>query len=248
MALARKWFAFVPNLLTSFNLACGSLAIYFVVIGQIKLAVFLMLAAAAFDFFDGFAARLLHVSGPMGKELDSLADVVSFGLLPGFLVLHLQSHFLFQTTIAQMNPSSTFEILICLSALIIPILSAIRLAKFNIDTRQSDRFIGLPTPANALFFASLVWSFYYEPPMAGNQNILIIALLVLSVVFSLLLVSEIPLIALKFKTFDIKTNRFRYALILFAVLSIVFAGISGIWMTIIFYILLSTFQHVVEKK
>lgn len=248
MASARKWFAFVPNLLTSFNLACGSLAIYFVVIGQIKIAVFLMLAAAVFDFFDGFAARLLHVSGPMGKELDSLADMVTFGLLPGFLVLHMQSHFLFKTTIALMKPSSILEILICLSTLIIPILSAIRLAKFNIDTRQSDRFIGLPTPANALFFASLVWSFYYEPPIAGNEHLLIIALFILSVVFSLLLISEIPLIALKFKTFDIKTNGFRYALILLAVMSVVFAGISGIWMTIIFYILLSTLQHFMEKK
>lgn len=248
MAQVRKWFAFVPNLLTSLNLASGSLAIYFVFIGQIKTAVFLMLAAAVFDFLDGFAARLLNVSGPMGKELDSLADMISFGLLPGFLVLHLQCHFLFDTTIAQMKPESAVKILICLATLIVPVLSAIRLAKFNIDTRQSDRFIGLPTPANALFFSSLVWSFYYRAEPVSNEWTYSIALLVLTIVFSLLLVSEIPMIALKFKSFAFVKNKFRYSLVLFALLAVIFVGITGIWMTIIFYIILSIIQHFAEKR
>lgn len=248
MADQKKWYSFFPNLLTSMNLICGSLAIYFVFIGTVKMAVVLMFAAAVFDFFDGFAARLLKVSGPLGKELDSLSDLVSFGLLPGFFVLYLESHLLFDCEIFEISSFSIIEALLCLVSLMIPVFSALRLAKFNLDTRQTDHFIGLPTPANAIFFASITWSFFENGSWGSiSHSICAVVLSVITILFSLLLVSELPMIALKFKNYKFKGNEFRY-LVIFAFVAMIFLkGISGLWIAFLCYVFISVMQNIISK-
>lgn len=207
------------------------IGISFVLNGSIQSGAFFIVLSAFFDFFDGFAARLLKVSGELGKQLDSLADMVSFGVLPGFIA--------FQTC----HQLTDLEWLPYLT-LIIPVLSAYRLAKFNIDTRQSDRFIGVPTPANALFFSTL--------PFLGEKWNLLDGILqnpwswvILAWLFSILLVSEIPLIALKFKSFKLADNLFRYSLIgLGAILLLIF-GVGGIPLIIVSYLILSLLENAI---
>lgn len=182
------------------------------------------------DFFDGFAARLLNVSGPMGKELDSLADMVSFGFLPGVLAYKL--------LLAQNMPNIGFFTL-AFFGFLITVFSAVRLAKFNLDTRQTENFIGMPTPANTMFFIGLaVLQEYSEPfrELLGGQPWV---LLVLILGFSILLVSEVPMFSLKLKNFSWASNKYRYllivgAVILFAVNMVFF--MSGV---ILLYLLLS---------
>lgn len=219
----------IPNSLTLGNLLAGVIGIVTVLAGDYQSGAYFIFLAAFLDFFDGFAARLLKVSGELGKQLDSLADLVSFGVLPGFVVYEWISTL---TSIEWMPYLS----------LTIPLFSALRLAKFNIDTRQSDRFIGLPTPANALFFSTLpyladFWSFtgdYLSNPWT---------LIILSWVFSLLLVSEIPLIALKFKNFSLRDNVFRYVLLASGAFAILLMGLSGIPLVILLYLGLSLIEN-----
>ena len=194
----------IPNAITCCNLLCGCLAIVQTFEGNLVWAAYLVGLAAIFDFFDGFAARILKVSSPIGKDLDSLADMVTFGVVPGFLIFQL-----LKTGIEINNQNNNFTSSnIAYIAFIIPIFSALRLAKFNHDTRQTDSFIGVPTPAIAIFIASI--------PLILQQNrgfsILLSPynLVLLSVIFSLLLVSEIPLFALKFKNFKWQGNEIRF--------------------------------------
>ncbi|WP_439474912.1 CDP-diacylglycerol--serine O-phosphatidyltransferase [Algoriphagus formosus] len=219
----------IPNSLTLGNLLAGVIGIVTVLAGDYQNGAYFIFLAAFLDFFDGFAARLLKVSGELGKQLDSLADLVSFGVLPGFVVYEWISTL---TSVEWMPYLS----------LTIPLFSALRLAKFNIDTRQSDRFIGLPTPANALFFSTLpyladFWSF------TGNYLSNPWTLIVISWVFSLLLVAEIPLIALKFKNFSLRDNVFRYVLLASGALAILLMGLSGIPLVIILYLGLSLIEN-----
>lgn len=183
------------------------------------------------DFFDGFAARMLKVSSPIGKELDSLADMVTFGVLPSVIMFHLISSY------------SDHEYL-PFAAFIIAIFSALRLAKFNIDDRQQSVFIGLPTPANALFissFAFIVASDYGAFVSTG-------VLLAVSIVFSLLLVAPVELFALKFKSFSWKDNQLRFTFLIISVLCIVIFKILAIPLIIITYIVLSLINNLVSNK
>ena len=136
----------IPNTITCLNLFSGSMAVYYAFLGNYQLVFALVLLAAVFDFFDGFAARLLKAYSPMGKELDSLADMVSFGLAPGAVAFSLLRQTVFPEWLA-------------FAGFIIPVFSALRLAKFNIDERQTNSFIGMPTPANAIFWVSASYSF-----------------------------------------------------------------------------------------
>ncbi len=186
-------------------------------------------AGAFFDFFDGLVARLVKASSAIGKELDSLADMITFGALPGFYIFQL------------INRED--ELMAYVGILII-VFSALRLAKFNIDTRQSENFIGLPTPANAIFITALpflskveMFSFIIEP----------ISLIIISVIFSLLLVSEIPLLSLKMKSFQWKQNKFRYILIILSLTILSLFGINALSMVVILYILLSLIWNLIEK-
>jgi CDP-diacylglycerol--serine O-phosphatidyltransferase len=149
----NKWYAFVPNMLTLFNLISGVKAIYFAFGNNIQTALLLMIVGGVFDFFDGFVARLLKVSGELGKQLDSLADLISFGLLPGVMVFTVQRELILNNA-GGFNELSPLNWIYLISPILIPVFSAIRLGKFNIDTRQTSSFLGLPTPGNALFFAA----------------------------------------------------------------------------------------------
>ncbi|SHN22090.1 CDP-diacylglycerol---serine O-phosphatidyltransferase [Cyclobacterium lianum] len=224
----------IPNTLTCLNLLSGMIGILYVVQNGPYYGFYFILAAAVFDFFDGFAARWLKVQGEMGKQLDSLADMVTFGVLPSFIAF-----FLIQS--AGGHPFLPYL------AFLIGIQSALRLAKFNIDERQEDRFIGLPTPANALFFSTLPLlaageSFFGE--LLQNPWLLS----TISVLFALLLTAEIPLIALKFKDYSWKNNLFRYLLVLVSAGSLAFWGWAGIPLAVLAYILLSLINNRFEKN
>jgi CDP-diacylglycerol---serine O-phosphatidyltransferase len=244
---AKPWYGFVPNLFTSLNLVCGIIATYLSLEGRIDLAIALMFIAAFFDFIDGFAARLLKVSGDFGKELDSLADLISFGLVPGAMLFFVQKTNLGMDSFSFEN-LSFIQWSYMLIPILIPVFSALRLAKFNIDERQKSEFIGVPTPANALFFASLCYAFTFQPDSFLNQlnNPVIITIGV--VLFSYLLISEIPLFALKFSSFGWKKNELRYVFILSSLVLIVLFRIPGFTLIILLYILLSIFRNLWGNK
>ncbi len=210
----------IPNFITCLNIFSGCIAIHFAFQANYSAAFIAILLAAVFDFMDGFAARLLKAFSPMGKELDSLADVVSFGVAPGAIVFSVLNE-------AGINDWLPFF------GFIIPAFSALRLAKFNIDDRQTTSFIGLPTPANALFWAGLVFS--YSDFLVSN----IVVLLLLTLSFSLLLVSEIPMFSLKFKNATWATNRIQYLFLIGCAVILAIFQIDAFSVLISWYIALS---------
>jgi len=239
----KKWYRFVPSLFTSLNLVCGIIATYLSLEGRIDMAFGLMFIAALFDFIDGFAARLLKVCGDFGKELDSLADLISFGLVPGAMIFFIQKTNLGLDSV--LWGSLTFiQWTFLLIPILIPVFSALRLAKFNIDERQKSEFIGVPTPANALFFAALCYTFIFQPESFLNKlnNPIIISITVL--LFSYLLVSEIPLFALKFSSFSLAKNKLRYFFILASIVLLLIFRIPGFTGVILLYISLSLIRNI----
>lgn len=233
-----KWYAFIPNLVTTLNLLCGASGLFFAFHHDISIAFILMIAGAFFDFADGLIARLLRVSSEIGKQLDSLADLVTFGVLPAAMVFSAQQS-IFSTEISSGIHFNILHWLFLLSPLLIVVFSALRLAKFNIDTRQSSSFIGLPTPANALFFASLSHSITSSDNIIGNfaaNNLLLFAL---TIVFSLLLVSPLPMFSLKFSNLTEKNNLIRYVFLLLALIIILFFKSHAFSTVILLYIFIS---------
>lgn len=224
----------LPNFITLLNLLSGVLGILWVLEGQPLYGAYFVILSATFDFFDGFTARLLKVQSDMGKELDSLADVVSFGVLPGILLYSL-------------TKSQTESSFLPYFTLIIPMLSAYRLAKFNLDTRQSDQFIGLPTPANALLLTTIPHLAARWPELSPWLSSPI-ALVVLAWLTSLLLVAELPLIALKFKNSSFTDNSYRYALLVIGVVCLIWLQLAGIPLVILAYLLLSGIENKLRKK
>jgi len=237
--MTKKYiFGFVPNTITSFNVLSGSLSVVFAFEGNLVLAGLLILIAAVFDFFDGMSARLLNAYSDMGKELDSLADMISFGLAPAVIVHVLLRQQMPEVTI--LSDASFSQLLIVFFPFIITVFSALRLAKFNVDTRQTESFIGLATPANAMVWASLpfVLHFHDNSFFAGIiTNIPF--LLILSSVMSLLLVAELPMFSLKFKNLKFTENRSRFVFLLGCVLLLAIFKLAGIPLIIIWYILVS---------
>jgi CDP-diacylglycerol---serine O-phosphatidyltransferase len=221
----------IPNLLTCLNLLCGCIGIVFVLEGYAVPTAYFIWAACLFDFFDGFAARLLKVHSLIGKELDSLADMVSFGVLPSMMMYTL------------INKQTDINLLPYV-AFVIAIFSALRLAKFNIDERQTDSFIGLPTPANALFLTALpflpdsLWEIVQQPWV----------LVSISLIFSLLLVAEFELFALKFKNFGWRGNEVRFTFLLLAVLAIAAWQQAAIPFVILSYIVVSLAKRMLPQK
>jgi CDP-diacylglycerol---serine O-phosphatidyltransferase len=212
----------LPNILTCCNLISGCLGILFLLEGRGIPAAYFVWISCLFDFFDGFAARWLKVSSPIGKELDSLADVVSFGVLPSFVMYKLLDN----NTLVTYLPYIAF---------MIAAFSALRLAIFNVDETQTDSFRGLNTPANTLFISALPLL-----PASITQWLFQDWLLVLiTVVFSLLLVSRIEIFALKFKNFSWADNQLRFIFLALAALLIVVFQISAIPLIILLYIALS---------
>jgi len=223
----------IPNTLTCCNLLCGCFGLYAVWQGNAYQAAYWVWIAAAFDFADGFAARLLKVQSNIGKELDSLADMVTFGVLPGFVLFSL------------LQASSEIAWLPFLGFATVA-FSAIRLAKFNVDERQSDHFIGVPTPANALFVTSLALIIYQGDSALYSLISSQYFLISVAVIFPLLLVSELPLIALKFKSFGWKGNEWKFSLIVVSVLLGAIWGISSIPLIILLYIVMSIIYYRIQ--
>lgn len=212
--------------MTCGNLLCGCIGLVMAFRGHLDTAAWLIGLAALLDFGDGFVARLVNVSGPFGKELDSLADVVTFGVLPATIV--------FQLCWFQQLGSVSYL------AFLIVVLSALRLAKFNIDTRQSDRFIGVPTPANAMLIAAFPLMGRYQPQYdAIWQNDIALGMMI---AFSFMLVFEVPLFALKFKSFGWAENRVKYLFLVASALLLLFLQFAAIPLITLLYIVVSLFS------
>ncbi len=240
------------------NLLCGCIGIYYALTVNgygLTVASVCIGLAAIFDFFDGFAARLLKVHSDLGKQLDSLADLVTFGVLPGFIVFEMLTQALHLHPIGF---SHAYYL-----AFLIPIFSAYRLAKFNIDTRQNEQFIGVPTPANSLLIGSfpLILREYYPlvntsapakettAPEWINFTLLNPWFFIgITLIMSYLLVAELPLLALKFKNFGWKGNKMRYLLIGGAGLGLLFFKVLALPFIVFFYILLSVFDNQQKKR
>lgn len=223
----------IPNAITCLNLISGCIATYFAFQSDFQMALLLIVIGAVFDFFDGMVARLLHVSSPIGKELDSLADDITFGFAPSAIVFSYLEH---ET---ELLPFVVF---------IMAAFSALRLAKFNLDERQALGFIGLPTPANALFWGALVvgaGDWMKSAPFIGSN----LSLVILAGVFisCYLLVSEIPMFALKFKTWGWKGNEIKYIFLLTCIPLLLFLGISGLAVIIAWYVILSAINTHISK-
>lgn len=215
----------IPNTITCCNLISGCIATYWAFQGDYRLALLFIVIGAVFDFFDGMTARLLHVSSPIGKELDSLADDITFGFAPSAIVFSFLSPL---TT--QLSPYIPYL------AFVMAAFSALRLAKFNLDERQTLGFIGLPTPANALFWGSLiVGAGQYIAPLPYMAYIILIG----TFVSCFLLISEIPMFALKFKSWGWKGNEVKYIFLLTCIPLLLFFGISGLSVIIAWYVVLS---------
>jgi CDP-diacylglycerol--serine O-phosphatidyltransferase len=212
----------IPNALTCGNLLCGCVGVVALFEGWHVATAYFVWAAVGFDFLDGFSARALKANSPIGRELDSLADMVSFGVLPSILMYVLMKE-------------QTDNVWIPFSAFLLAVFSAVRLAKFNIDERQHDGFIGVPTPANALLITGL--PLLASAWLEGTWSIG--ALVTITILFSWLMVSPLPLVALKFKHMGWAGNQLRFTLLAVSVLLLAILGQAAIVLVIITYIILS---------
>jgi len=215
----------IPNIITCLNLISGCIATYWAFLGDYRMALLFIVIGAVFDFFDGMVARLLHVSSPIGKELDSLADDITFGFAPSAIIFSFLSPL--TSNLSPLTPYLAF---------ILAAFSALRLAKFNLDERQALGFIGLPTPANALFWGALIGGLHgNEIYFEGMEWCIIVGILI----SSYLLISEIPMFALKFKTWGWKGNEIKYIFLLTCIPMLLFLGIFGLAAVIAWYVILS---------
>ena len=220
----------IPNTITCCNLLSGCVSAMFAFEGMYLPAFVCIIVGAVFDFFDGLTARALKVSSPIGKELDSLADIITFGLAPAVMV------FSWLRECADANLCISAASIVPFSAFLLVAFSALRLAKFNVDERQTSSFIGLPTPANALFWGALVLGSHDAIVAHPYGWALVIALVML---FSWLLVAEIPMFSLKFKSLAWKANRTAYIFLIVSLVLLILLGLNGLSAVIGWYIILS---------
>ena len=221
----------IPNMITCLNLISGCIATYFAFQSDYSMALLFIVIGAVFDFFDGMVARLLHVSSPIGKELDSLADDITFGFAPSAIVFSFLCSFHIHL------PFIPFL------AFIMAAFSALRLAKFNLDERQALGFIGLPTPANALFWGSLIVGLESYPYFEGMEW----AILIGTFISCWLLVAEIPMFALKFKTWGWEGNEIKYIFLLTCIPLLLLLRVSGLAAIIAWYVILSVINNCKTK-
>lgn len=225
----------IPNAITCLNLICGCVSILFLCHNRLLWASGMIFVAAVFDFLDGFAARLLDAKSPIGVELDSLADIVSFGVAPSFIVAWYLSRTGVCWWVYNFNVFSVF-------AFVLAAFAAIRLAKFNLDTRQTESFRGLPVPAVGLFIASLPFMLFNIEYKCTLYNFVVSPyfLMAMVVIFSWLMVSNIPFFSFKFNTLRLdRDNILRYLVIIFAIASLIILKLAALPFIILFYILLS---------
>lgn len=234
----------LPNFLTSLNLLLGTVGAYLAITGRPDITVWCILIAALFDFLDGFAARMLKAYSLIGKDLDSLADLISFGLAPA-AAYSAVLHFYFTGSWGGMFwQLETSQQLLLLSPFVLTAFSALRLAKFNNDTRQTENFIGLTTTATGMFSVSLVyliykgidWLQFFVSPWV---------IVLLLAVFCALLVSEIPMFSLKFKSFEFKGNEPRYVLLIVSLIALVLLGAGALTLIIPVYVLYSVVNFLI---
>lgn len=232
--MANAFTRHIPNTATCFNLFSGCVACVMAFEKSYQLALLFIIISALFDFADGLLARLLNAPSPIGKELDSLADMISFGMAPSLLVFSLFKEIHYPSFLEALSGYIPY------AAFLIAVFSGLRLAKFNTDERQTDSFIGMPTPANALFWSSLI---------AGGHGFLTSAsfnalYLVLAVVFfSWLLVAEVPMFSLKFKNLSWRKNKLQYIFMAGCVILLVSLRTGGLAACIVWYLLLSLFAQ-----
>ena len=220
----------IPNSITCCNLICGCIATCFAFGGQPAMALLFIIFGAVFDFFDGMSARLLGVSSPIGKELDSLADDVTFGVAPSTMIFYELTVMDYPDMLEPLRPILPYV------AFIMAAFSALRLAKFNLDERQAMGFIGLPTPANALFWGSIMVG---AVGFLESSAWMSVAVIVMVFVSSWLLVSEIPMFALKFKHWGWAENKLKYIFVITSALLLLIFRIPGIALVIAWYVFLS---------
>ena len=201
--------------------------------------------SCVFDFLDGMVARLLNVHSEIGKQLDSLADMVSFGVVPGIILFQLLNH-----SMVTCGADKFIAAPVSFVTFLVTVFSAVRLAKFNIDTRQTDSFIGVPTPANTIFIAALPLVLNDDLVDASIKHLILhpYFLITLSIISSFMLVAPLPLFALKFKIFSFADNKIRYIFLMFSVLMLVLLKFVGIPLIIILYIILSVINNLATKK
>ena len=225
----------IPNTITCCNLISGCIAIAYAFSGKIEISFTWIIIGAVFDFFDGMSARLLKVSSPIGKELDSLADIVTFGVAPSTILFSKLGIMSYPSLLESLRGILPFI------AYIMAAFSALRLAKFNIDERQTLGFIGLPTPANALFWGSLLIGLGKRIDSSPLMCIFIIVGIFIS---SWLMVSEIPMFALKFKEWGWKKNQIKYIFLLTCIPLIAIFGITGFAIIVAWYVIIS---YIIKK-
>ncbi|MBO4738663.1 MAG: CDP-diacylglycerol--serine O-phosphatidyltransferase [Bacteroidales bacterium] len=225
----------IPNCITLLNLFCGTAAILLAVNGMLERSAFMIFLAAVFDFFDGLAARALHVKSDIGKELDSLSDIVSFGVAPAFIMYQMLS-------VSSDYTTQIWDIRIVpfVVSAVYPCCAALRLAKFNLDTTQTEMFHGLPVPAAAFVILSL--QFYNVGAYAASIYTAIVILLCFA------MLSQFPLLSLKFKNLTIKENIFRYALIGISLILIICLQIRAILFIMMTYFILSIIYNIIYHK
>ena len=239
----------IPNIITLLNLFCGCIAVIFAVQGHLEFTALFVILGIGFDFFDGLAARMLNAHSELGLQLDSLADMVTSGVAPGIVMYQLLAK-VFRTPFHAKTESWDSEQIFSsldgsywsLLGLLITLASAYRLANFNIDTRQTTSFIGLPTPANTLLIISLplILTYQQEPWITTiilNKWFLIL----LTLLSCYLLNAEIPLFALKFKNWGFQDNKVRYIFLAIAIVMIIFLKFIAIPIIILLYIIMSLF-------
>jgi len=229
----------IPNFITCLNLYAGCLScIMSLVYGNYTGAFIFIMMAACFDFLDGFVARLLKAYSSLGAQLDSLADVVSFGMAPGFMIYSF---------LAKSTTDVSFAANVPFLAFLIPVFAALRLAKFNVDKRQTSSFLGLPVPANGLFWGALIPSL---PLADANHTVFTVFVVILIVVFCLLMISELPMFSLKFTHYQWSGNQYPYIMILITIVLTGIFHLLGICLAIVCYLFLSLIKHfpVFNKK
>ena len=232
----------IPNFLTLLNLSCGVLSAIFMISSNaqitpktVTIVMVLMIISLVADFLDGMVARLMNIGSPIGKELDSLADCISFGAVPGLMLFsifnHLSTDFIYENENLKISALSLF-------AFLVPAFSALRLAKFNLDEDQSTYFKGLATPSNTLFIFSL-FSIYYNKGQIINPEIDTYLLIAVSIVFSILLIIDLPLFALKFKGLSWAENYYKYIFLIITIGLVAWLQVAAIPLIILLYIIIS---------
>lgn len=232
----------IPNLLTLLNLVSGVIAIYMVMQGDVQTALIFLGISFILDFADGTAARLLKAGSEIGKQLDSLADLVSFGLVSTVMVWAIFQKMFSEDQVFAFTSLSFPEKILALSVLMIPVLSAIRLARFNLQ-KDSTWFAGLPVPAYALFWAGIYFDMLMNNSFFG-QEVNPWFLWGVLIMMSLMMIVPLPMLSLKFTNFRLKENLLRYILIIAAILIVIFTGLAGLPLVILTYILLSLLRIV----